>query len=59
MHSILVQYRGVKKIEEISPEGLSSDFEELKAHGALHSESEGAWNEYFDRWYLDHFPRDM
>lgn len=53
----IVQYRGVKKIEEISPEGLSPDFEELKAHGALHSESEteSAWDDHFDRWYSSHF----
>lgn len=55
----IVQYRGVKKIEEISQEGLSPEFEELKTHGALHSISESAGNDYFDRWYLGHFSGDM
>ena len=48
----IVQYRGVKKIEVISPEGLSQEFEELKNHGALHSESENAWDNYFDKVVL-------
>ena len=55
----IVQYRGVKKIEEIAPEGLSPDFEEFKARGALHSESESASDDYFDRWYSGHFSGDM
>ena len=40
-------------------EGLSPEFEELKTHGALHSVSESAGNDYFDRWYLGHFTGDM
>ncbi len=55
----IVQYRGVKKIEEIAQEGLSPEFEELKTHGVLHSVSESAGNDYFDRWYLGHFSGDM
>jgi len=55
----IVQYRGVKKIEEISPEGLSQEFEELKNHGALHSESENAWDNYFDKWYSGHLSQDV
>ena len=55
----IVQYRGVKKIEVISPEGLSQEFEELKNHGALHSESENAWDNYFDKWYSGHLSQDV
>ena len=50
----IVQYRGVKKIEEISPEGFSQEFEGLKKHEVLHSESENAWDNYFDKWYSGH-----
>jgi len=53
------RYRGVKKIEVISPEGLSQEFEELKNHGALHSESENAWDNYFDKWYSGHLSQDV
>ena len=55
----IVQYRGVKKIEVISPEGLSQEFEELKNHGVLHSESENAWDNYFDKWYSGHLSQDV
>ena len=55
----IVQYRGVKKIEEISPEGLSSEFENLKDHDVLHPVSESTWDDYFDRWFSGHFSCDM
>ena len=55
----IVQYRGVKKIEVISPEGFSQEFEELKNHGALHSESENTWDNYFDKWYSGHLSQDV
>ena len=55
----IVQYRGVKKIEEISLEGLGPEFEGLMDQGALHPVSESAWDDYFNRWYLGHFSGDM
>ena len=55
----IVQYRGVKKIEEISPEGLSTEFENLKDHDVLHPVSESTWDDYFDRWFSGHYSCDM
>ncbi len=55
----IVQYRGVKKIEEISPEGLGTEFADLKGHDGLHPLSEDIWDSYFDKWYSGHLSRDV
>ena len=55
----IVQCRGVKKIEEISPEGFSQEFEGLKNHEVLHSESENTLDNYFDKWYSGHLSQDV
>ena len=48
----IVQYRGVKDVEEISPVGISSSFEELRMSRDPHQVvSQESANAYFDKWY--------
>ena len=48
----IVQYRGVRKIEEIPLAGISSGFEEMKSSGELsHPVTQESANMYFDKWY--------
>jgi len=48
----IVQYRGVRNIEEISPAGCSVDFQSMRNSGDIHYPvSQEMVNAYFDKWY--------
>ena len=48
----IVQYRGVKNIEEIPLAGISAGFEEMRNSGDIHHPADmKVAQDYFDKWY--------
>ena len=48
----IVQYRGVRNIEEVSAAGFSVDFQDMRNSGDIHHPApQEMVNAYFDKWY--------